>query len=207
MIELKIGDVLSTKNPVKYNFKTIFGWIFKLGVFEYQREMFVKKAEDRETFWLTHSRIYLGNDEWLSVTSPKAKIEKIDLSAFNFPFLVSRYVHSETFGATQHKEIVDFAKKKLNGTRYDYLQIATMALSKLFPNICGNERFLTASGDKVVCSVGALACLIAAWKTTDRTYERPGGDPINGDGVFLEAFPPAGFHNHKTFKTIWKYKW
>lgn len=207
-MELKVFDVLNTRQPNKYAFNTALKWAFKLGVHDYQKDMF-PETKDRASLWTTHSRIYMGEGLWLSVTNPHTKWEKFDFDNYKAPYAILRYKHIDGFDALAIKAGIELGKE-LEGTEYDYLQIVGMLLHRLFPNLIPEDsKIIKAHGERVVCSVGALSCLVAAWKKSDRTLPRPGGDPTNPKnlGIHLEAFPPAGFHNHKTFDTIYTQKW
>lgn len=209
-IEPKIGDVIVTRGPHKYSLKELPWWIFKCGCYKYQRDMF-PKTTDRNSLWTTHVTIYTGNNKWLSVTTPRALLQdldvsSIDLTTYQKPFALMRYAHIDSFTTEAFTAFKDMVNK-IVGTEYDYAQIVGMALHNLFPNLVSEHSSLvTGNKNKVVCSVGALACLIAGWKATDRIKERPGGDPEQG-GCWLEAAPPALFLNHNTFNTIFKFKW
>lgn len=205
---LKVGDILNTRFPNAYSLNNILWWVFKRGCHEYQRDMF-PLAPDKKSLWTTHTRLYLGNGEWLSVTTPKGIIEKIDLDNKKGPWALCRYQYINSFDKPAIDAMIKMAHSFV-GVDYDYPQIAGMALHALFPNLISeNSSLVSGNKNKVVCSVGALASLIAGWKLTDRSLPRPCGNPLTEDGgIFVEIAPPAAFMNHEsTFKVIFKYRW
>jgi hypothetical protein len=205
----KIGDIINTRSPNAYSFKTMDDWAFKVGVHSYSKQMF-RNAKDKKAHWVTHSRMYLG-DKSLSVTSPKTIFEDFDIYSYTQPISVLRYNYG--FADIENEAILKMAESLLN-TEYDYRQILGMGLHYLFPLFVNEDSHLiSANLSKVVCSVGVLMCLVAGWKAGDRKSPRPGGDPMmNGSifgpsGPYIEAAPPSLFNFHNTFSTVYKKNW
>lgn len=157
-----------------------------------------------------HSMVHLGEGRVLDVTWPKAYIHKLELDP------QKRYTFWLWRDAPQINAEAQFAMQRIAeefaGREYDWLQLAGIGWQKVFAKILTHilpppynaeigqilslRTLLGLGRVRTVCSAGAHAVLLAAYKAMKRAgldVERPLGDQ------WVEVTCPADFENHETF--------
>jgi hypothetical protein len=142
-----------------------------------------------------HSMIHLGGGKYLSVESPKAKIVEPEIRP-DHKYTFWKYQSVDRFTEAAWAAF-DQTVNEMNGTPYDYGQLLDILLKQLFSDFIPHKlSIFDFSRRRKVCSVAVHACLLAAYKQTDRTVEGPLGRQ------YVEETCPADFENDDTFEEV-----
>jgi len=185
--ELWAGDVLLTRYPAKYSWKTLRWWLFKIALYKFQKIRYPKSARPK-SLWETHARIFDTRSEWYSGTYPKAIKESFNPETLDCPWVIVRYKFQEDWGPKQLAALQKVIDENV-GKPYDIPQLAGIAAQILFHGILPESWRIDGGTEKRVCSVWVLMFLVHVWKTTLRKYIRP------LLGMNVELCAPADFEN------------